>query len=143
MAFPKAREADLIIYHASELATPVGPAPLTGHRLGQLEVIRDGALAIKDGLILAVGRTREIRRSFRAREELDVSGMTVVPGFVDPHTHLVFGPGGFRPEELEMKIRGLSYMEILALGGGIMRTVRATRATSEEELVGECLRRLD
>jgi len=143
VAFLTAREADLVIYHASELATPVGPAPLTGHRLGQLKVIRDGAVAIKDGLIVAVGRTREIRRFFEAQDELDVSGMTVVPGFVDPHTHLVFGPEGFRPEELEMKIRGLTYMEILARGGGIMRTVRATRATTEEGLARECLRRLD
>jgi len=135
--------ADLVIYGASELATPVGPAPLVGPRLGELKVIRDGAIAIRDGRILAVGRTSDIRRGFRAEEELDVSGLTVIPGLVDPHTHLVFSSEGFRPEELEMKIEGLSYMEILARGGGIMRTVRATRAASEGKLVEECLERLD
>jgi len=137
------READLVLYGASELATPVGPAPLVGEELGRLKVIKDGAVAIRDGRIIAIGRTREIRRSFRAEEELDVSGMTVIPGLVDAHTHLVFAGEGYRPEELEMKTRGLSYMQILAMGGGIMRTVRATRAATEARLVGECLRRLD
>jgi len=137
------READLLLYGASEVATPVGPAPLTGRRLGQLRVIKDGAVAVKDGRIVAVGRTDELRRSFTAEEELDVSGQTVVPGFVDAHTLLVFASEGFRPEELRMKIEGLSYMEILARGGGIMKTVRATRAAPEGQLVRECLERLD
>ena len=134
---------DLLIYGASELATPVGPAPLTGPRLGQLRVIRDGAVAIREGRIVAVGATSELRRSFTADEELDASGLTVVPGLVDPHTHLVFASEGYRPEELRMKIQGLSYMEILARGGGIMKTVRATRAASEERLARECVERLD
>ena len=135
--------ADLLIYGASELATPIGPAPLTGEGMRRLMVVEEGAVAIRDGLIVAVGRTGELRRSFEAEEELDVSGMTIVPGFVDPHTHLVFAPEGYRPEELGMKIDGLSYMEILARGGGIMKTVRATRAAPEGALARECLRRLD
>jgi len=106
-------------------------------------VIHDGAVAVGDGLILAVGRTSRIRRSYRAEEEIDASGMTILPGFVDAHTHLVFSSLGYRPEELSMKARGMSYMEILASGGGIMRTVRATRAAPEGQLVRECLKRLD
>jgi len=136
-------EADLIIYGASELATPIGPAPLVGHRFGELLVLRDAAVAVGAGRIMAVGRTRDIRRSFTALEELDVSGMTILPGFVDPHTHLVFSGDGYRPEELEMKARGVPYLQILARGGGIMRTVRATRAATEDRLVREVVERLD
>ena len=143
MALLSREEVDLLLYGASEVATPIGPAPLTGPKLGRLKVIRDGAVAVKNGWIVAVGRTQELKRSFEALEELDVSGQTIVPGFVDAHTHLVFAPEGFRPEELRMKLEGLSYMEILARGGGIMKTVRATRAASKERLKRECLRRLD
>jgi len=136
-------QADLVLYGASELVTPVGPAPLKGRKLGELKVIRDAAVVIRDSRIVAVGRTRQIRRTFSAEDELDVSGLTIVPGFVDAHTHLVFASEGFRPEELEMKAKGFTYMEILARGGGIMKTVRATRAASERRLAEECLRRLD
>ena len=143
MALLSKEEVDLLIYGASEVATPIGPAPLVGRRLKALKVVRDGAVAIRDGLIVAVGRTGDIRRRLTARDELDASGLTIVPGFVDAHTHLVFSSEGFRPEELRMKLEGLSYMEILARGGGILKTVRATRAASEGQLARECLKRLD
>ena len=125
MAGLSRERADLLIYGASELATPVGPAPLMGERMRKLLIVRNGAVAIRDGLIVAVGRTEELKRSFEADEELDASGMTIVPGFVDPHTHLVFA--GDRADEFEMRVRGATYLEIMAAGGGIMSTVRATR----------------
>ena len=77
----------------------------------------------------------------RAAQELDASGKVVMPGFVDPHTHLVFA--GDRADEFEMRVRGATYLEIMAAGGGIMSTVRATRAASLEEIVAQSRKRLD
>jgi len=114
-----------------------------GRAMREILVMRDAAVAVRNGRIVAVGRTRELKRTFRADVELNAAGLTIIPGLVDAHTHLVFASEGFRPEELEMKISGLTYMEILARGGGIMRTVRATRAASLRKLARECLERLD
>ena len=100
----------------------------------------DGAVAIRDGRILAVGPTSQIRGAHRASHELDASGRVVLPGFVDSHTHAVWI--GDRSAEFEMRLQGKSYMEILASGGGIMSTVRRTRAASVEQLASEASPRL-
>jgi len=109
--------------------------------MGELGIIEDGAVAAKDGLIALVEPTAEVRGQVTAAEEIDASGKVVMPGFVDPHTHLVFA--GDRAGEFEQRIKGATYMEIMAAGGGIMSTVRATRAASVGQLVEEGRARLD
>jgi imidazolonepropionase len=134
---------ELLIVHASELLTMRGPCrPRTRGEMSDLSIIRDGALHIKDGAIAAVGETSDILRDNDARgiDVIDASGRTVMPGFVDPHTHLVFA--GSREFEFEMKLKRMSYMDILKAGGGILRTMRDTRAASPDDLFRQSERRL-
>ncbi|MEM2947313.1 MAG: imidazolonepropionase [Candidatus Bathyarchaeia archaeon] len=135
--------ADTLIVNASELVTLAGgnEKPRTGKRMRELGIIKNGCVAIKDGKILAVGKTPEIRKNFRAENIVNASGKTVLPGFVDPHTHLVFA--GSREDEFQMRIEGASYMEILKASGGILKTVRETRKASLDELLGFGLNTLD
>jgi len=107
-------------------------------------LVENGAVAVSGGKILAVGKTKEIESSVEitlGTEVIDASGKTVLPGLVDPHTHLVFG--GSRENELELKLKGMSYLDILEQGGGILNTVRATRMASEEGLVNLGLKYAD
>ena len=110
--------------------------------MSDLGIVRDGAVYIRDGIIEAVGDSSSILREHDARgiERIDASGRVVMPGFVDPHTHLVFA--GSREHELDMKIRGMSYKDILASGGGILRTVADTRSASSEDLFVQSEKRL-
>jgi len=124
-------DADLLVHSASQVLTLQG-GPQRGMQLGRLGLVEDGAVAIGGERILAVGRTAELRAQFRARLELDAGGNAVLPGFVDPHTHLIWM--GDRAGEFELRIAGASYMEILAAGGGILSTVRHTRAATVDEL---------
>ncbi|MBM4250304.1 MAG: imidazolonepropionase, partial [Euryarchaeota archaeon] len=141
---PRTRKADLLVLNASELVTMAGRRrPRQRDELAHVSAIPDGGLAIRDGKILACGRSADIAARFvqdRGRP-LDARGKTVIPGFVDPHTHPVFA--GSRESELLLKLEGKSYLEILASGGGIQRTVRATRAASQGELLRSTLERLD
>ena len=132
---------DLLIHSAAQLLTIASEGPKRGAAMGELGIIEDGAVAIRDGRIALVGRTEEVRAQVVAEQELDASGKVVMPGFVDPHTHLVFA--GDRAGEFEQRVKGATYLEIMAAGGGIMSTVRATRAASVEQLVGESRARLD
>lgn len=136
-------EADLLIENANELLTIRGGTekPLLGKRMRDLGIIRDGSVAIRNGRLVAVGKTEKIRARFESSEIIDASKKVVMPGFVDPHTHLVFA--GSREDEFEMRIRGTSYMEILQRGGGILKTVRETRTASNEELLEGCRKTLD
>jgi imidazolonepropionase len=132
----RAREKiDLLIVNADELVTLAGDnhKPRTGKQMREIGIIRNGGLAIKDGRILAVGKTPDITKNFKAENVISANGKIALPGFVDPHTHLVFA--GSREEEFQMRIEGASYMEILKAGGGILRTVRETRKASVEKLV--------
>jgi imidazolonepropionase len=131
---------DLLIHSAGQLLTIAGPGPRRGPALRELGLIADGALAISAGVIVAAGPTAELRRRYVGRRELDAGGRVVMPGFVDPHTHLIFA--GSREEEFELRLAGASYMEIMRAGGGIMSTVRRTRAASAEELADAALPRL-
>ena len=137
------KPADLIIKNASELATPNGGGqkPLVGKQMRALRIITDAALAVKNGKIVGVGKTAPITSAFKAAETIDAKGKTVIPGFVDPHTHLVFA--GSREKEFEIRLEGASYMEIHRKGGGILETVRKTRQASEDELIRNCKRTLD
>ena len=101
-------------------------------------LIENGAVAIRSGRIIGVG---DSAREFTTDRVIDAGGRVVCPGFVDPHTHIVFA--GDRLDEFELKIKGADYLEILANGGGIISTVRNTRTASIEDLVREAKSRLD
>ncbi len=132
----------LIIHSASQLVTVAGDAPKRGATQGDLQIIENGAVAIQGEKIVAVGATDEIRAlATRETQMMDAQRCVVLPGFVDAHTHVVFA--GDRANEFEMRLRGASYLELLKAGGGIMNTVRATRAASLEQIVAETRARLD
>lgn len=107
---------------------------------GKYQIIEDGALAVKAGKLHWVG-PRETMPAFHAREQHQLSGGIITPGLVDCHTHLVFG--GNRSQEFEQRLNNVSYAEIAAQGGGILSTVRATRAASQQELVASARWRLE
>lgn len=132
----------LLIVHADELLTLKGPAgPRRGGDASGLGLVEDGAVYAKGDRIVDVGSTNEVlRRHPRAQRRIDASGMVVLPGFVDAHTHAIFA--GSREREVEWKAEGLSYPEIAARGGGILETVRSTRAASEDDLIASGATRL-
>lgn len=134
---------NLIIHSASELVTVGGKSARRGKDMSQVGVISGGAVKITDGIISAVGTTAEIMSLPPAPEYsvIDAGGHSVLPGFVDSHTHFVFG--GYRAEEFSWRLSGMRYMDILAKGGGILDTVRATRKTSSDVLLDLALARLD
>jgi imidazolonepropionase len=136
-------EYDLVIHGANQLLTIASPeGPRRGPAMQELNLIRDGAVAIQGDRIIMVGPTDEVlSRTGEAVTVVDASGKVVMPGFVDPHTHVLFA--GDRASEFEKRLQGTSYMEILASGGGIMNTVRATRAATLEEIVHQSRQRLD
>ena len=139
---PKMPEtADLLVLDASELATCAGPAPRHGAALADAGLVRRGAVAVKEGKVVAVGPTDEIASRFRASETIDARGRLVTPGLVDSHTHAIFA--GSREEEFELRALGTAYMEIARRGGGILSSVRAFRAASEESLEASTRARLD
>lgn len=139
----KKESVDLLIVNANELITlkDGSERPRTGKQMQSLGIIRKGCLAVKDGRIVAVGKTSEIRKEFRAENIISASGKTVMPGFVDPHTHLVFA--GSREDEFQMRVEGASYMKILDTGGGILKTVKQTRRAGVDRLVDFGFKTLD
>jgi imidazolonepropionase len=133
---------DLIIYSAAQLITCASPqGPKRGAAMGDVGLIEDGAVAVRDGVIVAVGSSDELRATYVAEEMIDAAGAVVCPGFIDPHTHVVYA--GDRVAEFERRIQGASYLEIMAEGGGIVATMRATRAAALDQLVAESKARLD
>ena len=137
------KKVDLLVTNASELVTLQGwsQKPALGVQMRDLGIVRKGSIAIHDSKIVAIRKTSEIERNFSGKECMDATGEVVMPGFVDPHTHLVFA--GSREDEFGMRIEGASYMEILQKGGGILKTVGETRRTSEAKLVENCKKTLD
>jgi imidazolonepropionase len=137
-------DADLAVLDAAELLTVPGPAPKTGRDLREPGILSGGCLAARAGTIVFVGDREAYRRTVRlARHGIEISaaGRTVLPGFVDAHTHLPFA--GSREQEMVQRLRGATYESIMRAGGGIMATVRATREASLENLVALGRRRLD
>jgi imidazolonepropionase len=139
---------NLIVKNASELVTCSGFSAKKGAEMSDLKIIPDGAVVIKEGIIEAVGSTQDIMSGLEKTESdlsdfdiIDAKNRAVLPGFVDSHTHFVFG--GFRAEEFSWRLRGDSYMQIMKRGGGIVNTVRATRQAAMEELVQSGITRLD
>jgi imidazolonepropionase len=129
----------MLLHSASQLLTIAG-VPQRGSDLGRLGIIPDGAVLICDGVIKAVGTTSELCHAYPHEERLDATGRVVMPGFVDPHTHLLWV--GDRAAEFEMRLEGTTYLEILAAGGGILSTVRLTRQASLQQLLDEARPRL-
>src|SRR5947209_9975022 len=141
------------LLHASQLITLAGPKrPRVGDELGELQIIRDGGILIRDGRIEAVGPSDEIEKNLNAKsiqvserstdiEIIDLGGRVVLPGFVDAHTHLVFG--GNRLDDFERRARGESYEQIAKAGGGIWSTVEKTRAATEEQLFEQSKKHAD
>jgi imidazolonepropionase len=133
----------LALLHASQLVTLSGPKrPRTGQELSELGIIRDGGILIRDGKIDSVGPSDEIVSEDASNcEVVDLGGRVALPGFVDAHTHLVFG--GNRLDDFERRARGETYEQIAKVGGGIWSTVEKTRATSEQELFDIAKKRVD
>ncbi len=136
-------DGNIIVKNASELVTCTGFSAKCGPEMSDLHVIEDGAVVIRDGVIVAVGPTRQVLAGVKETESavIDASGKAVLPGFVDSHTHLVFG--GYRAEEFGWRLRGDSYMEIMQRGGGIVNTVEATRRATQQQLVASGIQRLN
>ena len=120
----------LLVRDIAQLATPAGrAAPLRGRALGDVDVIERAFVLCEDGLVTAVGRMRDLAALGEDVEELDAGGLCAVPGLVDCHTHACFA--GDRVEEFALRASGATYEELHAAGGGILSTVRATRAAGE------------
>jgi imidazolonepropionase len=135
--------ADLLIENADLVATCAGPGPRVGTAQREIGAIPNATVAGFEGTIVFVGSACDARQAVSAAphaQVIDAAGCTVVPGFVDPHTHLVFA--GDRRDELRRRLGGASYADIAASGGGIVKTVDATRSASEHDLIEGARRRL-
>jgi imidazolonepropionase len=134
---------DVLVHNIGQLCTIPAHAggPQRGHRLGDLGLLENAAVAIQNGEIAAVGPDDALREQYAAATPIDAGGQLVTPGLVDPHTHLIFA--GERSGEFEQRIAGATYQEIMAAGGGINRTVKDTRAASLDDLIAQSKRRLD
>ena len=133
----------LILEHLDQLYTVAGAGPRAGTRQGEIAAITDGAVAVAGETIIATGTTADVRAQVSATSQtliVDGRGKSLVPGFVDPHTHVVFA--GDRRDELRRRLSGATYAEIAEAGGGILSTVRATREATEEALAVATRRRL-
>ena len=138
-------KADFVIINAEELVTLKGTSskPLVGEEMRNLGIIKDGAVAVKDDRIVAVGTTKEVLGKLeKGFEVIDASGKLVTPGLIDPHVHLIFA--GSREKELEMMaVKGVSYLEIKERGGGMPTTLKKTGEASTEELLEKTSKILD
>jgi imidazolonepropionase len=137
-------QADLAVVGISELATPEGRSARKGSDLSRLRTIGDAAIGVREGRIVFVGEERDFRQAVAMTaggRVLHARGATVLPGFVDAHTHLPFA--GWRESEFNERLRGATYSEIAARGGGILSTVAATRAASLDDLALLTRTRLD
>ncbi|KAA6449955.1 imidazolonepropionase [Bacillus atrophaeus] len=127
-----AKQIDTILINIGQLLTMESSGPRTGKSMQDLHVIEDAVVGIDNQKIVFAGK-KGAEAEYAAADIIDCGGRLVTPGLVDPHTHLVFG--GSREKELNLKIQGMSYLDILAQGGGILSTVKHTREASEEELL--------
>ena len=123
----------LLIKHAAQIVTPEGNTARHGREMKQLKIYENQSILIENGKIRSIGNQPDWEKLVPADKQIDATGKAVLPGFVDSHTHLVFG--GYRPDEFLWRMGGMSYMEIMERGGGILNTMKATREASREELV--------
>lgn len=133
---------DLLIHSAAQLITCASAeGARRGAAMRDVGIIEDGAVAVDGDRIVAVGTSDRLRAEYSAARQLDASGCVVCPGFVDPHTHVVYA--GDRVGEFESRIQGKTYLQIMAEGGGIASTMRAVRAAPLDQLVAESRARLE
>lgn len=125
----------LLIHNIGLLATPLGFEAKAGKEQGDIIFLENAYIFVRDGLIEKIGQGKPDEY---ADQLINAEGCLVTPGLVDAHTHLVFG--GWREHELPLKLEGVPYLDILAQGGGILSTVRATRAATREELKNKALK---
>ena len=123
------------------LATPLGKAALSGEQQGHIQQLQDAYILMENGIIQEVGTGTPDLSCLPPENVLNAGGRLVTPGLVDAHTHLVFG--GWRDHELQLKLQGVPYLDILAAGGGILNTVRQTREASEDALYAKAAQALD
>jgi imidazolonepropionase len=139
------QKADFLLVNAGQLLTMSGPAtPRSGSDMGELGLVKNGAVAACGGMIIAAGPATDVMANIEtsaATKIYDASGRVVMPCFCDPHTHAVWA--GSRENEFVQRLQGADYLEILQAGGGILHTVRATRAAAAEELLIASRNRLD
>ena len=133
-------QLDTLLTNIGELLPMDKAGPVKGKEMNDITIIKDGAIGIKDGKVAWIG-TAEDAKVFTAHQVIDAKGKLVTPGLIDAHTHLVFG--GSREEEMALKQQGVPYLDILAKGGGILSTVRATREATFEELYEKAKFHLD
>lgn len=134
--------ADLLVLNIGQLLTCAsGGKPKRGAAMREVGLIENGGVAVIDGNISAFGRSADVAASFCSDNVIDARGRVITPGFVDPHTHIVYS--GNRLDEFELKIRGADYLEILDKGGGIISTVKSTREASADDLLESAHARLD
>ena len=130
------------LFRNASITTPFDPGtPLAGKRQGDVHYFRHGALYCQDGVIHAFGEEDEVLKDLSPGDvdgEIDCEGLCLIPGFVDPHTHMCFPKR--REEEFTLRMEGMDYLEILRRGGGILSSVRAVRASSEDELFSVTLK---
>ncbi len=136
-------KGNLLVKNASELVTVSGYQAKAGKEMSDLHIIENGTVVIENGIITQVGKANEVVKQIDESKYhvIDATGKAVLPGFVDSHTHFVFG--GYRPDEFSWRLQGVSYMEIMNRGGGIVNTVKSTREASKEKLINEGRKRLD
>ncbi len=132
---------DTLLLEIGQLVTCASATAKRGEAMRDVGLIRDGGIAIRDGLIVGVGDSDDIAARFEAAETHHAPDMVVCPGFVDCHTHAIWG--GDRLQEFEQRIGGATYLDILAAGGGILSTMRATRSATVEVLAETAAARLD
>jgi imidazolonepropionase len=121
----------MLIHSAVQVVSPLG-GPQRGQDLGKLTILEDGGILVRSGKILELGPSAVLLNKYPQEDRYDAGGKVLLPGFVDPHTHVVWA--GDRAQEFESRLAGKSYLEILEAGGGILSTVQATRQASLEEL---------
>jgi len=129
------KRGNIIIKNASEVVTCSGFKAKKGKEMNELNIIENGTIVIEDGIIKAVGKAEEVLKDINEKnyEVIDGENKTVLPGFVDSHTHLVFG--GYRADEYNWRLSGMPYMEIMKRGGGIINSVKGTKEACKEELI--------
>lgn len=123
----------LLIKNAAQVVTPQGHTAIKGASMKDVKIYENASVLIEDGHIVAVGDGAEWAKTVPVDKQIDATGKTVLPGFVDSHTHFVFG--GYRADEFLWRMEGMTYMEIMERGGGINNTMKATRNASAEELI--------
>lgn len=132
----------LVIVNAAEIATPLGKSAVFGQTMNRISIMHGKSIVIKSGRIIDIADTKTIERDYDLTqfEVINATGKTVIPGFVDSHTHFLFA--GDRPDEFLMRLSGKSYMDIMKAGGGIENTVQATRQSRFEDLYDSGMNRL-